>query len=84
MGQLGMCRTKFQQKSAFVLGDDNTFNYGNTSLDSTQRNNSNELSILESYDFSVVDSYDMNIVQSSISDIDILIKAKLHFKQIVL
>ena len=66
-------------QSAVIIGDNNTFNYGNVESDDTTRDKSNELSTSETDDFSVTASYDMNTVQGSLSGIDVLIKAETSF-----
>ncbi len=58
-------------QSPIVFGNNNIFNYGNTDSGSTSKNDSNE--------FSVVASYDMNTFQSSPSGIDVLVKAETSF-----
>lgn len=63
-------------RSAIVMGDNNTFNYGNADSDDTSKN---ESSISEEDDFFVSASYDMNTTQTSITGIDVLVKAKTSF-----
>lgn len=66
-------------QSAVVIGDNNTFNYGRIETDDTTRYESNELTESEADAFSVTASYDINIPQTSISGIDIMVKAKTSF-----
>lgn len=54
-------------QSAIIIGDNNTFNYGTTDSNAIQPSDSDE--------FSVVASYDMNTFQSSSSGIDVMINA---------
>ena len=67
-------------KSAILIGDNNTVNYGDMALDNIQSSKPHDSSIFESDTFSVVASYKTNPVQISERGIDVLITATPSFE----
>lgn len=65
-----------RDQSAIVIGDNNTFNYGNTESDDNAKD---ETSASEEDVFSVTASYDINTPQTASDGVNVLVEAKTSF-----
>lgn len=66
-------------QSPIVIGDNTTFNFGNTDSNNDSKDESNKPSVSDPDDFSVATSYSMNTPQTAADGVNVLIEAETSF-----
>lgn len=66
-------------QSTVIIGDGNTIHYGDADSENIENSQSDNLPVADTDEFSVSASYDPNTTQTSLTGIDIMVKAETSF-----